>query len=165
MLHEAKQVNALKFVSQLQKWRPPYAHHSQMILDGTFGVCTSCLLLFIALAQDGQRKGVPIAFFLFSAPTGNQATHAGYNTQILHKLLSKWQVHLSKDSTASFVPYVVITDTDTKERGALILVGRRSYSWYANFIYDNAGQTTKRCPWDARVVIFGRTMWRISFET
>ena len=128
MLHEAKQVNALKFVSQLQKWRPPYAHHSQMILDGTFGVCTSCLLLFIALAQDGQRKGVPIAFFLFSAPTGNQATHAGYNTQILHKLLSKWQVHLSKDSTASFVPYVVITDTDTKERGALILVGRRSYS-------------------------------------
>ncbi|KAJ3884390.1 hypothetical protein GG344DRAFT_35471, partial [Lentinula edodes] len=44
-----------------------YAHHSQLILDGTFGVCSSRLLLFIAMAIDEDRKGVPIAFFLFSA--------------------------------------------------------------------------------------------------
>ncbi|KAF9031723.1 hypothetical protein BDP27DRAFT_1455783 [Rhodocollybia butyracea] len=47
-----------------------YAHHSQVILDGTFGVCSSRLLLFIALAADKDKKGVPIAFFLFSAATG-----------------------------------------------------------------------------------------------
>jgi hypothetical protein len=126
-----------------------YAHHSQLVLDGTFGVCTSRLLLFIALAQDEQRKGVPIAFFLFSAPTGNQATQAGYNTQILHKLLSKWQVHLSKDLMASFTPYVVITDTDTKERGALLLVWKEVILLICKFhlrqCWTNYRKTSMRC--------------------
>ena len=99
-----------------------YAHQSQVVLDGTFGICTSRLLLFIALAQDEDRKGVPLAFFLFSAPTGNQATHAGYNTKILQELLSYWQHHLSRASKEHFTPYVAITDTDTKERGALLRV-------------------------------------------
>jgi hypothetical protein len=99
-----------------------YAHHGQLILDGTFGVCSSRLLLFIAMAIDKAGKGLPIALFLFSAPTGNRATHAGYNTAILRELLKQWEVHLSKrsqQSNSSFTPYVAITDTDTKERGAL----------------------------------------------
>ncbi|KAF8803485.1 hypothetical protein BYT27DRAFT_7303366 [Phlegmacium glaucopus] len=82
------------------------------------------LLLFIALAQDENRKGIPLAFFLFSAPTGNQATHAGYNTEILQELLSRWQEYLSQNSESNmaFVPSVAITDTDTKECGALAQV-------------------------------------------
>ena len=32
-----------------------YAHCSQLVLDGTFGICTSRLLLFIVLAQDENR--------------------------------------------------------------------------------------------------------------
>jgi hypothetical protein len=96
-----------------------YAHHSQVILDGTFGVCSSRLLLFIAMGIDEQGKGVPLALFLFSAPTGNQATHAGYNREILRELLDKWKTHLSKGRDTIFCPYVAITDTDTKERGAL----------------------------------------------
>ena len=101
-----------------------YAHRSQLVLDGTFGICTSRLLLFIALAQDENRKGVPIAFFLFSAPTGNKATQAGYNTTILKELLSHWHDHLNhlEPSNMTFTPYVAITDTDTKERGALLQV-------------------------------------------
>ena len=35
-----------------------YANNSQLVLDGTFGVCTPRLLLFIGLAQDKNRKGV-----------------------------------------------------------------------------------------------------------
>lgn len=97
-----------------------YGHQSQIILDGTFGVCSTRLLLFIALAVDEHGKGVPIAFFLFSAPSGNRATHAGYNTAILRELLSHWKTHLSCNSTVQFTPYVAITDTDTKERGALL---------------------------------------------
>ena len=107
-----------------------YAHQSQLVLDGTFGVCTSRLLLFIALAQDENRKGVPLAFFLFSAPTGNKATHAGYNTEILKELLSHWHNNLNRferelrdkpsgSKSESFMPYIAVTDTDTKERGAL----------------------------------------------
>ena len=101
-----------------------YAHCSQLVLDGTFSICTSRLLLFIALAQDENRKGVPLAFFLFSAPTGNKATHAGYNTKILNELLSHWHNHLNRldPSKGPFTPYIAITDTDTKERGALIQV-------------------------------------------
>ena len=96
-----------------------YAHGNQLILDGTFGVCSSRLLLFIAMGIDEHRKGVPLTFFLFSAPTGNQATHAGYNREILRELLYSWKSHLSNGRTTLFYPLVAITDTDTKERGAL----------------------------------------------
>lgn len=97
-----------------------YSHNSQVILDGTFGVCSSRLLLFIAMGIDEEGKGVPLALFLFSAPTGNQATHAGYNRAILRELLGKWKAHLSKDHPVEFRPLVAITDTDPKERGALL---------------------------------------------
>lgn len=98
-----------------------YAHHSQLVLDGTFGVCSSRLLLFIALAVDEENKGVPIAFFLFSAATGAKATHASYNTEILTTLLSAWKIRLVQ-KFGDFEPYSAITDTDTKERGALIRI-------------------------------------------
>jgi hypothetical protein len=96
-----------------------YAHCSQLILDGTFGVCSSRMLLFIAMGIDEDGKGVPVAFFLFSAPTGTQATHAGYNTEILRELLESWKRWLSHGHPVPFMPHVVITDTDTRERGAL----------------------------------------------
>ena len=90
-------------------------HQKQLVLDGTFGLSTSRLLLWIAMGVDNDNHGVPVAFFLFSAPSGSKATHAGYNTSILTKLLTAW-----KDSFENFTPSVAITDTDTKERGALI---------------------------------------------
>jgi hypothetical protein len=98
-------------------WR--YSHGSQVILDGTFGVCSSRLLLFITMGVDEEGKGVPLALFFFSAPTGNQATHAGYNRAILRELMEIWKLHLSTGHECAFAPSVAITDTDTKERGAL----------------------------------------------
>lgn len=98
-----------------------YGHRLQLVLDGTFGVCSTQLLLFIAMVVDEHGKGVPIAFFLFSAPTGNSATHAGYNTAILRELLNHWKAHLGRNSQdEEFLIHVAITDTDTKERGALL---------------------------------------------
>ncbi|KAJ7501990.1 hypothetical protein B0H11DRAFT_1799451, partial [Mycena galericulata] len=96
-----------------------YVHHNQLILDGTFGVCSSRMLLFIAMGIDEEGKGVPVAFFLFSAPTGTQATHAGYDTEILREVLASWKEMLSRGHPTPFTPYVVITDTDVRERGAL----------------------------------------------
>ena len=99
-----------------------YVHQKQLILDGTFGICDSRVLLFIALGVDEENKGVPLAFFLFSAPSGNQATHAGYDTTILHELLVAWRDSLGKDSHGIlFAPLVAITDTDTKEWAALTM--------------------------------------------
>lgn len=103
-----------------------YGHHNQIILDGTFGVCMTHLLLFIVMAVDEQSRGVPLALFLFSVPTGTRATHAGYNTSILVELLKSWALHLDSPSCSSrkieekFTPSVAITDTDTKERAALL---------------------------------------------
>ena len=99
-----------------------YAHQSQLVLDGTFGICNSRVLLFIALGVDAAGKGVPLAFFLFSATTGNCATHAGYDVAILRELLEKWRDHQGSRDGVLFAPRIAITDTDTKERAALILV-------------------------------------------
>ncbi|KAF8579840.1 hypothetical protein K439DRAFT_1648372 [Ramaria rubella] len=99
-----------------------YAHRNQVVLDGTFGICDRRILLFIALGVDETGKGVPLAFFLFSAPTGNRATQAGYDTAILHQLLKEWRDSLGVRNGEEFTPLVAITDTDTKERGALTLV-------------------------------------------
>ncbi|TFK45583.1 hypothetical protein OE88DRAFT_1649201 [Heliocybe sulcata] len=98
------------------------AHQSLIMLDGMFGLCTSRLLLFVAMGVDQAGKGVPLALFLFSAPTGNKATHAGYNREILTELLTQWKDHLSRSSpsTMAFMPLIAITDTDTKERSALL---------------------------------------------
>lgn len=110
------QTEAMKEAS----WK--YAHEKQLILDGTFGVCDRRILLFIALGVDESGKGVPLAFFLFSAPTGNRATHAGYDTSVLIELLSAWKKSLGQRKAIPFGPKIAITDTDTKERGALSAV-------------------------------------------
>lgn len=96
-----------------------FGHKNQIILDGTFGVCTTRLLLFISMGVDVQGHGVPLALFLFSAPTGSRATHAGYNTEILAELLDSWKTHLGNWDGHPFCPAVAITDTNTKERAAL----------------------------------------------
>lgn len=107
--------------SEMEEATWKYGHKSQLILDGTFGICDSRLLLFIVMAVDHSNHGVPLAFFIFSAPTGNQQSSAGYNTEILTELLRSWKTWLERCGQ-DFQPRVAITDTDTKERGALLAV-------------------------------------------
>lgn len=45
-------------------WR--HADRSQILLDGTFGVSTKKLLLFILMGLDKKRCGEPLALFIFS---------------------------------------------------------------------------------------------------
>ncbi|EIM88874.1 uncharacterized protein STEHIDRAFT_119664 [Stereum hirsutum FP-91666 SS1] len=78
-------------------WR--YGHNQQILLDGTFGV-----------------------FLMFSAPSGNKFTPAGYDTAILTELLSKWKSSLGVRKGTAFHSPVAITDTDLKERNALLEV-------------------------------------------
>jgi hypothetical protein len=99
-----------------------YAHGKQILLDGTFGVCDRRMLLFILMAVDERNHGVPLAFLLFSAPGGNKATAAGYNTAILVKMIRSWQSAVEKFGSQCFEPAVAITDTDFKERRALLSV-------------------------------------------
>ncbi len=98
-----------------------YCHRGQLMIDGTFGLSTSRLLLWIALGVDEAGHGVPVAMFLFSAPTGNRVTHAGYNTRIITELLILWRDWLGARNGVPFTPISCITDTDLKEHGALII--------------------------------------------
>ncbi|KAJ6463061.1 hypothetical protein C8R47DRAFT_1225338 [Mycena vitilis] len=85
-------VIATNDMNRAVSWK--YSHGSQIILDGTFGVCDSQLLLFIVVTVDENRKCIiPVAFLLFSAPTGNKQSSSGYNTvtAIREKLLKKWK--------------------------------------------------------------------------
>ncbi|KAJ7922111.1 hypothetical protein B0H13DRAFT_2412246 [Mycena leptocephala] len=105
-----------------------YGHENQIILDGTFGICDSRLLLFIIIVIDENGKGVPVAFLMFSAPTGNKQSSSGYNTEILTKLIRTWKESLTGCASRHgfpgvvFCPCTCITDTDLKERGALFAV-------------------------------------------
>ena len=81
--HQNEQLKVCISTSEMDEATWKYAHGKQIIVNGTFGVCLSHMLLFIAMGVDEDGKGVPLALFLFSAPMGNRATHAGYNQEIL----------------------------------------------------------------------------------
>ena len=90
-------------------------------------------LLFILMGVDEKKKGVPLTFLLFSAPGGNQKTCAGYNMEIIRKLLQKWKNSLGICGGESFKPYVAINNTDLMERGALVLVFPRIWLLICKF--------------------------------
>ncbi|KAL6298230.1 hypothetical protein BKA93DRAFT_711361, partial [Sparassis latifolia] len=137
-----------------------YCHKRQLVLDGTFGLCTSRLLLWIAMGIDESGSGLPVAMFLFSAPTGNKATHAGYDTHILAKLLGEWNKWLGNDSDGNaFEPAVGMTDTDTKERGALLIV-------WENILLLLCKFHVRQCWTNKRSALLGKTesYWRTYVE-
>ena len=110
-----------------------YGHKSQIILDGTFGVCDKKILLFIVMGVDESKKGVPLAFLLFSAPSGNRHTAAGYNTEVIAKLMGEWKNSLGVRNGKTFEAWVAITDTDLMERGALLIVFPRIWLLICKF--------------------------------
>jgi hypothetical protein len=98
-----------------------FCHGGQIVIDLTFGLCDLKLLLGVVMGIDEDRHGgVPVAFLLFSAPTGNKHTAAGHDTEVLARLLSKWSETMSKLAGFTFKPAVAITDSDIKERTALL---------------------------------------------
>ncbi|KZV93601.1 hypothetical protein EXIGLDRAFT_40943 [Exidia glandulosa HHB12029] len=92
------------------------------------------MLLFIVMGLDENRHGVPLAFLLFSAPTQNKKTSAGYDTDILTELLGAWRDSLGfNDAKEAFAPLIVITDTDARERAALLRVWPKVYLLLCKF--------------------------------
>lgn len=81
-----------------------YNHKSQVILDGTFGICNKKILLFILMGVDEKKKGVPLSFLLFSAPSSNWKICMGYNIEIIMKLFGKWKKSLGSQNGEPFKP-------------------------------------------------------------
>ncbi|KAF8581533.1 hypothetical protein K439DRAFT_1618973 [Ramaria rubella] len=130
-----------------------YAHKKQIILDGTFGVCDRRMLLFIALGVDETGKGVPLAFLLFSAPTGNKATQAGYDTTVLYELLKAWH-----DSLGTWKGYKRTWHTDSFVAGYHTIIVQIPYP----AVLDKS-PAKKYCIL-GKQTIFPNNKFRIGFE-
>lgn len=132
-----------------------HGHGKQIIMDGTFGVVSCRMLLFIVMGVDEQRKGIPFAFFLFSAPAGAQATHSGYDREILREVLQCWKTHLGQRNGQSFLPRVAITDCDIRERQAILDVWPSIWLILCKF-HVRQCWTNKR-----KAVVKGAGFWRL----
>ena len=107
-----------------------HGHQRWIHLDGTFGASKHKVLLFILLVVDDNNKGIPVSYFLFTPPSSNKHTAAGYSTEVLTHLFTIYKEKMTKDlretsgkpNHEEFRPLVAMTDTDYKERGALAAV-------------------------------------------
>ena len=68
-----------------------YGHQRQMLLDGTFGVCSTCILVFFLMAIDDQNVGIPIAAIIFTPKKDAKAGHASYDGALLSHVLQHWK--------------------------------------------------------------------------
>ena len=97
-----------------------HGHNKLLLLDGTFGINSARLLLFIGMVIDEDRKGIPIVFFHFTAQKVTQAAHTDYDTNLLQDLLQKWKLAMGmNDKGEAFNIHVALTDNDQRERCAL----------------------------------------------
>ena len=93
-----------------------YGHQKQVLMDGTFGITSAHVLLFILMAIDDHFHGVPITYILFSAQEHSKATHADYNTKILTELLGQFKVEMGWNAAREeFEIRVGITDNDVRK--------------------------------------------------
>ncbi|CAD6942060.1 unnamed protein product [Tilletia laevis] len=95
-----------------------YGHNGQLVMDGTFGVSSTKILLFVLLTVDDTGRGLPIGYLIFT-PLHGQRTHAGYDTAVLRELLINWSSALGTRHGMQFAPKLAITDTCVRERAAI----------------------------------------------
>ena len=98
---------------QAMAWQ--YGHKKLLLLDGTFGVNSARLLLFIGMVINTDRKGIPVIFIHFTAQKSTTAAHADYNGKLLQSLLLKWKQGMGKNPAdgTDFDIRVVLMDNDT----------------------------------------------------
>lgn len=85
-----------------------YAHDSIVFMDGTFGLSSTKMLVFIVMALSDMYTGVPIGMFLFT-PRKNAKQYAGsYDHTILETFLTKWRAFVQEGcSDIIFEPRVL----------------------------------------------------------
>ncbi|PKY59115.1 hypothetical protein RhiirA4_514390 [Rhizophagus irregularis] len=99
-----------------------YGHNGIIHFNRTFGFSNKKVLLFVLLVVNQNNKRIPIGYLLFSAASGVQRISSSYNHAILKELLKQYKDKISIENNHEFLPKVAITDTDHKERLALLEV-------------------------------------------
>jgi hypothetical protein len=59
---------------QEMAWK--FGHNHQILMDGTFGACSTQVLVFFLMAVDDRNVGVPIATILSTPKKDAKAAHA-----------------------------------------------------------------------------------------
>ena len=97
-----------------------FGHKKMMLMDGTFGVCSTCVLVFFLMVVDDRNVGVPVATVIFTPKEDAKAGHASYDGPLLRDLLKQWVNRMgTNDAGETFDLRVGMTDNDTWERFAL----------------------------------------------
>jgi len=60
-------------------------------MDGTFRISSKKFLLFIVMVVNEFNKGIPVGYFLFSAPAGSKLYSSHYDSNILARFLCAFQ--------------------------------------------------------------------------
>ncbi|KAL0056862.1 hypothetical protein AAF712_016522 [Marasmius tenuissimus] len=97
-----------------------HAHNQHLLMDLTFGFCSSSLLLTLLMAFNSSRHGVPVGALLFFVHKDAKATHADYDTQELTKLVGAWKDGLGTNSNGEKINIkVATTDQDPRKHNTL----------------------------------------------
>ena len=97
-----------------------YGHQKQMLLDGTFGVCSTCVLVFFLMAIDDRNIGIPVATIIFTPKKDAKAGHASYDGALLSRVLQHWKDGMGTNSAGQhFEIKIANTDNDPRERHGL----------------------------------------------
>ncbi|KAI0700325.1 hypothetical protein BC835DRAFT_1412129 [Cytidiella melzeri] len=103
---------------QVMAWK--YGHKNVVVMDGTFGVCSVRVLLFILMVVDNSNRGIPVAFFLFTAKEKHTAVHASYDSTVLEKFLFQFRAAMGKNDLGEDFEFAVgMTDINPREHRAL----------------------------------------------
>ena len=93
-----------------------YGHQKQMMLDGMFGICSTCMLVFFLMVVDDQNIGVPLATIIFTPKKDAKAGHASYDGPLLARFLQHWKDGMGKNAAGEdFEIKVANTDNDPCE--------------------------------------------------
>ncbi|GJE99378.1 hypothetical protein PsYK624_156320 [Phanerochaete sordida] len=97
-----------------------FEHKRQLIMDGTFGVCSARLLLFILLVINDCNHGIPVAWYFFSAKEDHTRVHASYDGAVLTAGVQHFKEALGRNATGEEFEIVVAnTDNDSREQTAI----------------------------------------------
>ncbi|KAI0682701.1 hypothetical protein BC835DRAFT_1311425 [Cytidiella melzeri] len=103
---------------QIMAWK--YGHKNVVVMDGTFGVCSARVLLFILMVIDNSNRGIPVAFFLFTAKEEHTAVQASYDSTILEEFLFQFRAAMGKNDLGEDFEFAVgMTNNNPREHRAL----------------------------------------------
>ena len=136
-----------------------YAHGNQLILDGTFGVCSSHLLLFIAMGIDEHRKGFhwPFSYFWHLQETKQHMQAIIVRSSMSFSTHGNHIFPMAKPH--SFIPLLQSPTLTPKSGGPFKMSGQLFGCCSVGFIFDNVGPIVARNWSQGRTPISGSSMY------